>query len=763
MEQQVEPLHINEEIITDSKDIEEVMFETFFAARHITDNIQNFDDFFYKQVCDLYDSIKQDSFAPNPSGPSNAAICDQILNTPITLDEITSTIKGNKSAASSFDNCSFHQSMFTHLGDNALNALLTLFNLCLTSGEWAWKNAKVIFLKKNDKGTYAKPGSYRPISITSYIGKLLEKILASRLDEFLIRIGIVDPSQEGFFRGRNTVRYLNKLTTGVKGDLQKKLTVFCLFLDFEKAFDSTWKEGLLVKLWKVGVHGLYLQLLDNFLVTRSVSLLINGLVGGIRLCGGYGLPQGSAISPVLFRFYVYDLGMDLEQIRNIKFYKFADDGTAKVSASTLEECLDLINLVLESICEWTRIWRMVVNCNRNKTELICFNKIQLTQDFLLLGQNKIFFTDSSKVLGVTIDKRLDFKDHSKDVYNRLLGKWVMMSKYSSRNWGMNQEVTVRILKTIMFSSLFYGSMVWMKEDNTRELNGLIYKMSKSALGAVFHVSQVNTEVILGLPPFWIVNKVNSVKHYLKLIGNQPEAYKDSLILYIQEEITLKKNSTIVSQIKEVFQYLKWKLEVAPGDLSELDKDIVYRSDIDRFQDLSMEGCKYSRSIMTKYTEKLWQQSVNNRLQLEGETRYPIVNCSPLKVPYGTTREEEVKIISLFYKNNLLSGFLYKVQRELCPSPMCACGTAEQSAFHIAVDCPLSQEDKIEEILALLAKANSDNLVKDEITLLNCSRQPAFVAHCLKVARCSKLNLRTNIILLKPTRSADNGDPQPSKS
>ena len=328
---------------------------------------------------------------------------------------------------------------------------------------------------------------------------------------------------------------------------------------------------------------------------------------------------------------------------------------------------------------------------------------------------------------------------------------------------MNQEVTVRILKTIMFSSLFYGSMVWMKEDNTRELNGLIYKMSKSALGAVFHVSQVNTEVILGLPPFWIVNKVNSVKHYLKLIGNQPEAYKDSLILYIQEEITLKKNSTIVSQIKEVFQYLKWKLEVAPGDLSELDKDIVYRSDIDRFQDLSMEGCKYSRSIMTKYTEKLWQQSVNNRLQLEGETRYPIVNCSPLKVPYGTTREEEVKIISLFYKNNLLSGFLYKVQRELCPSPMCACGTAEQSAFHIAVDCPLSQEDKNEEILALLAKANSDNLVKDEITLLNCSRQPAFVAHCLKVARCSKLNLRTNIILLKPTKSADNGDPLPSKS
>ena len=47
--------------------------------------------------------------------------------------------------------------------------------------------------------------------------------------------------------------------------------------------------------------------------------------------------------------------------------------------------------------------------------------------------------------------------------------------------------------------------------------------------------------------------------------------------------------------------------------------------------------------------------------------------------------------------------------------MCACGTAGQSAFHIAVDCPFSQGDKSEEILSFLAIANSDNLVKDEIS------------------------------------------------
>ena len=136
---------------------------------------------------------------------------------------------------------------------------------------------------------------------------------------------------------------------------------------------------------------------------------------------------------------------------------------------------------------------------------------------------------------------------------------------------------------------------------------------------MFHVSQVNTEAILGLPPFWIVIKVNSVKHYLKMIGNQPETYKDSLILYTQEETTLKKNSTIVSQTKEVFQYMKWKLAVAPEDLSELDKDIVYRSDTDRFQDLSMEGCKYSRYIMTD--DKVHRETVATVRQQPPTTRW----------------------------------------------------------------------------------------------------------------------------------------------
>ena len=64
--------------------------------------------------------------------------------------------------------------------------------------------------------------------ISPYVGKMLESILAHRLDLFLFRSGHTDPCQEGFTRKRNTVRYLNRLHLSIKGDRQKANSVMPL-------------------------------------------------------------------------------------------------------------------------------------------------------------------------------------------------------------------------------------------------------------------------------------------------------------------------------------------------------------------------------------------------------------------------------------------------------------------------------------------------------------------------------------------------------
>ena len=76
--------------------------------------------------------------------------------------------------------------MFKHLGKNAIDMLLKIFNLCLRQHEWFWKGAEVIFLRKPGKDSYSKPGAYRPICNTSYIGKLLEGIISIRIELLLL-------------------------------------------------------------------------------------------------------------------------------------------------------------------------------------------------------------------------------------------------------------------------------------------------------------------------------------------------------------------------------------------------------------------------------------------------------------------------------------------------------------------------------------------------------------------------------------------------
>ena len=70
------------------------------------------------------------------------------------------------------------------------------------------------------------------------MGKLLEKILSKRVDKFLQSVGVYDPYQEGFTKGKNTIRYLNRLNTTIKAGVEQKNCAIGMFIDFEKAFDS---------------------------------------------------------------------------------------------------------------------------------------------------------------------------------------------------------------------------------------------------------------------------------------------------------------------------------------------------------------------------------------------------------------------------------------------------------------------------------------------------------------------------------------------
>ena len=349
---------------------------------------------------------------------------------------------------------------------------------------------------------------------------MFEQIIANRIEQHLRKKGLSDEYQEGFTKKRNTVRYLNRLDNDIRSHLQKKYTVICLFIDFEKAFDSVWKKGLMKKLSDFGVSGSMWKLINSFLFNRKVRLIFNNYTGFIRACREFGLPQGSALSPILFKFYLHDLAQDLALNPDIGVYKFADDGTLRVRGETTHQCLLNLQMTCDAIYKWSITWRMIINCDPGKTELIGFgtaeNEEKLLPMSFHLGSNKIQFVEKTKVLGLIMDRKLTYIEHAKDINRKILGRWATICKYTNRNWGFRQHVIVRLIEVLIYSRIHYAGTVWINNRSIKEVESAWYRTIKAALGAVFNVRLTTAEMILGVWPFDISNKVNSVEHILKV-------------------------------------------------------------------------------------------------------------------------------------------------------------------------------------------------------------------------------------------------------
>ena len=111
------------------------------------------------------------------------------------------------------------------------------------------------FLKKPGKPNYHNPSSYRPISLTSVLGKCMERIIVTRLYSYVEHNNHIDAEQEGFRKFHSTSMALLRLVQNIYDGFNENESTVGVFIDMEKAFDSVWRKGLLHKLYNMGVKG----------------------------------------------------------------------------------------------------------------------------------------------------------------------------------------------------------------------------------------------------------------------------------------------------------------------------------------------------------------------------------------------------------------------------------------------------------------------------------------------------------------------------
>lgn len=165
-----------------------------------------------------------------------------------------------------------------------------------------WKEAKVLPIPKKNKNQ-EEPQNYRPISLTSNISKIFEKLIKEQILKHSDQHNIIPNNQYGFKNNHSTTHALHKFSSDINNYLHKDLAIAAILLDLEKAFDSVWKNGLLLKLDKykfpMGLILLIMDMIDNKTFrTWDGSNLSNNIFKITE-----GLQQGTVTSPILFNIF----------------------------------------------------------------------------------------------------------------------------------------------------------------------------------------------------------------------------------------------------------------------------------------------------------------------------------------------------------------------------------------------------------------------------------------------------------------------------
>ncbi len=175
------------------------------------------------------------------------------LDSPITLAELLDQIQTLKTQKACGVDGILNE-MIKYTEHKFKLTILKLFNIILSSGIYPniWNKGLITPIHKN--GDRFDPNNYCGICVNSNLGKLFCKILNSRLAHFLRDRNVLSKCQIGFQPKYRTSDHIYTLHTLIDKQInQNKTKIFSCFIDFKKAFDSIWHEGLFLQLIQCGI------------------------------------------------------------------------------------------------------------------------------------------------------------------------------------------------------------------------------------------------------------------------------------------------------------------------------------------------------------------------------------------------------------------------------------------------------------------------------------------------------------------------------
>ena len=245
----------------------------------------------------------------------DASILNEIENKPyqqwrsFSAHEFKSAIaKCSNSSAPGPNRMSWRHWKLIFANEDCLSMVINIADTCINLGYWPdyFKTSTTIIIPKPNKLSYNNPKAFQPIVLLNTLSKLIEKVIAERIQFIVAANDFIHPSQLGGLKSKSTVDAGIALTHIVRSGWIKGKSTSTLAFDISQFFPSLNHRLLILILEKAGLNPKVTNFFANYLVWRSTKYLWNKFLSP-SLMVDIGVGQGSALSPILSTLYLSPL------------------------------------------------------------------------------------------------------------------------------------------------------------------------------------------------------------------------------------------------------------------------------------------------------------------------------------------------------------------------------------------------------------------------------------------------------------------------
>ena len=508
-----------------------------------------------------------------------------------------------------------------------------------------WKAANITPIHKKD--SKSEPKNYRPVSLLSIVGKIMERIIFRAMYNFFEEMKSLSPLQAAYRPQSSTVTQLIELYDFIQKSMDEGKECVFLFCDMSKAFDRVWHEGLLYKLEKMGITGNLLEWAKSYLKDRRQQVVINGQASEVKMIES-GVPQGSILGPLFFLVYMNDIADDLQG--NIKLY--ADDVTLYVDYTDQAQAKEVIEDDLRKIEEWAKKWYM--QFNPTKTEQVHFTRKRSHIPIeIMMEDGAVTIHRSHKHLGVILQRDGKWSEHVEEISRKANRRLDILRHHQKI---LDRSSLAKLYTTYIRPLLEYGCSVWNSCSIAEEekLESIQRKAIRIVTGAKKGTSHARLYDEVGWP-------------------------------------TLKERRTY-QNLKLLYKMIHG--EAPPGLIDILPENRAARNpyNVRASQELDPPKASteaYAKSFIPETCRK-WNNLPEEVRTTDSFDIFKDRTCpKPEKPPgyYNTgKRKGQIWLTRLRVENADLNENLYN--RNLSNSKVCGCGAEEETTEHYLLICPL---------------------------------------------------------------------------